>query len=66
MLGLSSVAPSAIVGGIAVKVIKGYRPQIYTGWCLQVIGMSLMSSIKSETPAGVVVAFSAVFGVGAG
>jgi hypothetical protein len=65
-LGLASIAPAAAGGGISVKIFQRYRPQIWTGWALQLIGMSLMTTVRMETTTGMVVGFCAIFGVGAG
>jgi hypothetical protein len=65
-LGIASIAPAAVVGGVSVKIVKRYRPQIWTGWFLQVLGMSLMTTVKLRTNTGTMVGFSAIFGAGAG
>ena len=66
LLGLSTTMPAVIISGFSVKITQRYRPQIWTGWVLQIIGMILLSFVKLETPVGVTVAYSAVFGIGAG
>ncbi|KAF8520691.1 MFS general substrate transporter [Gautieria morchelliformis] len=65
-LGLASIAPAAIIGGTSVKIVQRYRPQIWTGWCLQLIGLSLLTLVKLETPSGLAIVFCAIYGTGAG
>lgn len=65
-LGLASIAPSAVLSGISVKVLKYYRPQIWIGWCLMIIGIPLFTTIDSNTSSGKVVGFIVIYGVGAG
>ena len=66
MLGLASIAPAAIVGAVSVKLTQRYRPQIWVGWCLELIGLSLLTLIKVDTRAGTTVGFCIIYGVGAG
>lgn len=63
-LGLSSIAVFAILGGISVKVYRIYRPQIWFGWVMQIIGAGLLISIKHDNAK--VIGFCIVFGTGAG
>lgn len=65
-LGLAAIAPAAVIGGTSVKIFQSYRPQIWTGWCLQLIGLSLMTLIKLETSSAVAVGFCVIYGAGAG
>jgi len=65
-LGLASIAPASILGGVSVKILKRYRPQIWMGWSLQVIGIALLTLIKLNTTSGVAVGFCAIYGIGAG
>ncbi|KAF8585267.1 MFS general substrate transporter [Ramaria rubella] len=51
-LGLASIAPTAVIGGVSVKIVKRYRPQIWTGWCLQVIGASLLTLVELKSSVG--------------
>ncbi|KAF8800200.1 MFS general substrate transporter [Phlegmacium glaucopus] len=66
LLGLGSMTPAVIVAGFSVKLTQRYRPQIWTGWVLQIIGMTLMTFINLDTPIALTVGFSIIFGVGAG
>ena len=66
MLGLAAIAPSALMGSLSVKIFQRYRPQIWTGWCLELIGLALLTTIKIDTPAGATVGYCAIYGLGAG
>ncbi|GJJ10965.1 hypothetical protein Clacol_005194 [Clathrus columnatus] len=66
LLSMSSVALGAMVGGRSTKFIPRYRPQIWLGWVLQTIGISLLTIIKLETHVGVAVGFVIIYGTGAG
>ncbi|KAF8520682.1 MFS general substrate transporter [Gautieria morchelliformis] len=65
-LGLASVPLTAIIGGTSVKIVQRYRPQIWTGWCLQLIGLSLLTLVKLETPSSWAIGCCVVYGTGAG
>ena len=65
-LGLASIALATAGGGISVKVYKCYRPQIWIGCVLQVIGMSLMTTIKLDTATRLVIGYCVIFGAGGG
>ncbi|KIJ48812.1 hypothetical protein M422DRAFT_225924 [Sphaerobolus stellatus SS14] len=66
MLGLASIALSAVIGGTSVKILQRYRPQIWLGWILMIIGMALFTTIKLQSPSGSAIGFSVVYGIGAG
>lgn len=66
VLGLAAMTPAIIVTGFSVSITKHYRPQIWTGWVLQIIGMSLMTLVKLDSHVAQPVGFSVIFGVGAG
>ena len=65
-LGLAAIAPAAIIGGVSVRVMKRYRPQIWMAWGLQVIGAALMTTVKADTATSLVVGFCVLYGAGAG
>lgn len=58
--------PAVIMSGFSVKITQSYRPQIWTGWVLMIIGMALMTFVKLENNVGLAVAFAAIYGIGAG
>ena len=61
-----SVAPSAIVNGISVRIFGRYRPQIFLAWALVAIGVGLMSTIKTDTSMARIIGFQVLTGVGLG
>jgi hypothetical protein len=65
-LGLASIAPAAILGGVSVKIWKCYRPQIWIAWALQIVGAALMTTVKSDTSNAMTVGFCVLYGAGAG
>jgi len=65
-LGLASIAPAAILGGVSVKIWKCYRPQIWIAWVLQIVGTALMTTVKSDTSNSMTVGFCVLYGAGAG
>ncbi|KAJ7074727.1 MFS general substrate transporter [Mycena amicta] len=42
-LPLASLAPAAVVAGVLVSKTKRYRPQMWTGWVLIVVGLAGLS-----------------------
>ena len=65
-LGLAAISPAATVGGVLIKIFKRYRPLIWAGWILQLIGMSLMTTVKFDTATRLVVGYCVIFGAGGG
>lgn len=45
-----TVAPCGVVAGLSVKRTQRYRPQLWLGWTILVIGMGLMSIIDADSP----------------
>ncbi|GJJ10843.1 hypothetical protein Clacol_005071 [Clathrus columnatus] len=65
-LGFAVIAPSAVVGGIIVKKAQKYRPCLWIGWSLMVIGSGLMTTVKATTPTGHVIGLTVITGFGLG
>ncbi|KAJ7575284.1 MFS general substrate transporter [Mycena floridula] len=65
-LGGSALAPSAIVAGVLVKRTSRYRPQMWTGWVLILIGLGLLLLVDESTGLGSVIGFTVILGVGIG
>ncbi|GJJ14371.1 hypothetical protein Clacol_008635 [Clathrus columnatus] len=59
-----TVALFAILCGASVKIFKIYRPQIWFGWCIQIIGAGLLTSIQYNNAK--TVGYCVIFGAGAG
>ncbi|KAF9236981.1 major facilitator superfamily domain-containing protein [Melanogaster broomeanus] len=65
-LGISALAPAAVVSGLLVKKTGRYRPQIWVGWCILLVGLGLMSTLRANTSPAFAVGFSVIVGVGIG
>ncbi|KAJ7666622.1 major facilitator superfamily domain-containing protein [Mycena polygramma] len=65
-LGVAALAPAAIVAGVLVSKTQRYRPQMWAGWCIIILGLALLSTVREDTPIGRTVFFGAVTGVGLG
>ncbi|KAF9236868.1 MFS general substrate transporter [Melanogaster broomeanus] len=65
-LGGSALAPAAIVSGLLVKKTGRYRPQIWVGWCILLVGLGLMSTLRANTSPAFAVGFSVIVGIGIG
>lgn len=69
LYGLSlaaSLGPAVIVAAISVTITKSYRPQLWLGWAILIIGMGLMSTIEVNTAPPTVIGFTILVGIGAG
>ncbi|KAF9234174.1 major facilitator superfamily domain-containing protein, partial [Melanogaster broomeanus] len=65
-LGLSALAPAAIISGVLVKKTGRYRLQMWVGWCVLLIGLGLMSSLRANTSPALAVGFLVIVGIGIG
>ncbi|KAJ7773690.1 MFS general substrate transporter [Mycena maculata] len=65
-LGVAALAPAAIVAGVAVSKTQRYRPQMWAGWCIIIIGLGLLRSVRQETPTIHTFFFGVITGVGLG
>ncbi|KAJ6558362.1 major facilitator superfamily domain-containing protein [Mycena capillaripes] len=65
-LGVAALAPAAIVAGVLVSKTQRYRPQMWAGWCIIMLGLGLLSTVRRETPTVRTVFFGVITGVGLG
>jgi len=65
-LGMSALAPAAIVSGLLVKKTGRYRLQIWVGWGILLVGFGLMSMLRANTSSAFAVGFSVIVGIGIG
>ncbi|KAH9920285.1 MFS general substrate transporter [Fomitopsis serialis] len=65
-LGLAAIAPAAIVGGVMVGISQKYRPPLWAGWCLTIIGFGLLTTITANDPSARTIGFSVIAGSGIG
>ncbi|PBK61155.1 related to fusarin C cluster-transporter [Armillaria ostoyae] len=66
MLGFASISPASIVAGVTVVATQKYRPSLWFGWCLTIVGTVLISTVHADTPSAVMIGYTIVTGVGAG
>jgi hypothetical protein len=65
-LGFASLAPAALVTGALVNRTQRYRPQMWFGWCLILVGLGLHSTLEADTSSGRAVGFGVIVGIGIG
>ncbi|KAF7340868.1 MFS general substrate transporter [Mycena sanguinolenta] len=65
-LGVTALAPAAIITGVLVSKTGRYRPQMWAGWAIVIAGLGLLSTVTSQTPIWRSVLWGAVIGVGLG
>ncbi len=65
-LSMSVLAPASIVAGSQVTRTQRYRPQMWAGWCMILIGLGLYTTLKTQDNIGHAVGFSVIVGVGIG
>lgn len=66
MLGFASISPASIVAGVTVVATQKYRPSLWFGWCLTIVGTVLISTVHADTSSAVMIGYTIVTGVGAG
>jgi MFS family permease len=59
-------APVLIGAGISINITKAYRPQLVIGWCLVVLAMGVLSSVRADSPLAHPLGFSVLVTLGAG
>jgi len=65
-LSLAFISPSAAIASTSVASTGRYRPQLWVGWVLVMIGLGLQTTIGASTPKGVSFAFSVIASLGLG
>ncbi|KZT02796.1 MFS general substrate transporter [Laetiporus sulphureus 93-53] len=66
ILGVGTLAPSALIAGVMVNRARRYRPQMWAGWCLIMIGLGLFTTLTVESSRGKAVGYGVLVGVGIG
>jgi len=61
-----TMGPVIVISGISVTVLKIYRPQIWFGWAVILVGMGCFTLIGADTKLSVVIGILILMGVGAG
>ncbi|KAJ7328843.1 MFS general substrate transporter [Mycena albidolilacea] len=65
-LGVAALAPAAIIAGVLVSKTGRYRPQMWAGWVIVMVGLGLLSTVQATTPIWRTVLWGGVVGVGLG
>lgn len=52
----------AIVAGVSITITRRYRPQIWLGWVMTVVGMGLLILVKADTSKAKVIGFEILLG----
>lgn len=55
-----------IVAGISVQKTNKYRPQMWFGWCLLILGVGLLSHLNENSSRAQAIVFEALTGIGGG
>ena len=58
--------PTLVASGISIKLTKAYRPQLIIGWCILLIAMGTLSTVRADTALSHSLTFSALVTLGAG
>ncbi|KAF9063204.1 major facilitator superfamily domain-containing protein [Rhodocollybia butyracea] len=67
LLGLGvAIGPAVVLAGISVKITQKYRPQLFLGWALFMVGVGTLTTTRVNSSIAVAVATSAIAGAGAG
>lgn len=61
-----SVPPAAIIGGVSVTRLQKYRPQLWLGWSILVLGLGLVSTVDDGVSVAHTVGYTLVLGSGVG
>ncbi|EIN09177.1 Mfs1.2 [Punctularia strigosozonata HHB-11173 SS5] len=61
-----STGPVSILVGASIAKLRRYRPQLWLGWCLIIVGLALMSTVSENTSKAASVGYQVVTGCGIG
>ncbi|KAJ3473492.1 hypothetical protein NLI96_g12977 [Meripilus lineatus] len=62
----TSIGPSVIISGLSIAITKRYRPQLWFGWILLVVGQGSLSVFRADTALGVYAVLPIVMSIGVG
>lgn len=60
------LVPVIVATGISIKKTRAYRPQLVIAWCLAILAMGTLSTIRAATPLSQSLGFSVLVLSGAG
>lgn len=61
-----TIAPMSVVSGVIITVTKKYRPPIWFGWGLVLIGHGLLSTLHADTSRAKSIGYQIILGSGIG
>ncbi|KAJ6511403.1 major facilitator superfamily domain-containing protein [Mycena vitilis] len=61
-----SIAPITMLTGFSVNKFKRYRPQLWSGWAVLVLGSGLLSTITADSSRAKSIGFQIINGLGIG
>ncbi|TFY53267.1 hypothetical protein EVJ58_g9541, partial [Rhodofomes roseus] len=61
-----TVAPFSIITGVIITITKRYRPPIWLGWSLLMLGQGLLSTVKADTSRATSIGYQVLIGSGIG
>lgn len=61
-----TIIPAAIAVGISITKSGRYRPQLWVGWALTLVGAGLFTLIRADTPRITAICYQIVSGIGLG
>ncbi|KAH0828708.1 MFS general substrate transporter [Lanmaoa asiatica] len=65
-LAFASVGPAGVAAGLSVQVTRRYRPQMWIGWTLSIIGFGLLSTVGATDSIGKSAGYLVLLGWGTG
>jgi len=61
-----TTAPVSVISSASVALSKRYRPQLWLGWVITLVGTALLTTIRENTSRSISLGFQSVVGVGIG
>lgn len=61
-----TIAPMSVVSGVIITATKKYRPPIWFGWGLVLIGHGLLSTLHADTSRAKSIGYQIILGSGIG
>ncbi|KAF9018941.1 MFS general substrate transporter [Hymenopellis radicata] len=66
ILALAALAPAAMIASAMVRKTSRYRPQMWAGWVLVLIGLGLMTTLNATTNLASAIGYLIILGIGLG
>ncbi|KAJ3487952.1 hypothetical protein NLI96_g3174 [Meripilus lineatus] len=62
----ASIGPSVVIAGASIGLTKKYRPQLWIGWVLIILGMGALSTLRADSPLSHYGVLPLIMSIGAG